>query len=188
MTVAVLFARQDSVYKSLPGCDVFDIDRDARCYPGANPVVAHPLCRSWGRLRKFAKPRDDERDLAVFAVDQVRKYGGVLEHPLGSELWSFCDLPLPGRVDSFGGFTLGINQNWFGHRAEKKTLLYIVGVLPGNIPPVPFTLEYASHVIARNNRNKNYRPPLVSKSEREHTPPAFAEWLVDLAKRCGGAQ
>ncbi len=33
-TVAVLFARQDSVYKQLPGTDVWDIDRDARKWPG----------------------------------------------------------------------------------------------------------------------------------------------------------
>lgn len=30
--VAVLFARTDSVYKGLPGCDVYDIERDARTY------------------------------------------------------------------------------------------------------------------------------------------------------------
>ena len=25
---------------------------------------------------------------------------------------------------------------------------------------------------------------IVTKAEREHTPPAFAAWLVELAKRC----
>lgn len=187
--VAVLFARKDSVYKSIPGCDVYDINRDARTYPGALPVVCHPPCRSWGRLRSFAKPRPDERELAIFAVDQVRKYGGVLEHPVGSELWSVLALPLPGRgLDSYGGFTLGINQNWFGHRAEKKTLLYIVGVTPRNVPSVPFTLDYPSHVIARNNRNKYARRPEVTAAEREHTPLNLAHWLVDLASRCQGVQ
>jgi len=186
--VPVLFARPDSVYKLLPGTDVYDLERDAKSYVGRSPVVSHPPCRSWGRLCTFAKPRPGERELAVWSVDTVRRCGGVLEHPLGSELWSFCNLPLPGRIDSFGGFTLGINQNWFGHRAEKKTLLYICGVLPRSIPPIPFSLDYASHVIARNNRNKSYRPPLVSKEEREHTPLLFAEWLLDLARRCGGAE
>jgi hypothetical protein len=50
-TVAVLFARADSNYKSLPGTDVYDIERDARTYDGPHPVVAHPLYRAWGRLR-----------------------------------------------------------------------------------------------------------------------------------------
>ena len=87
-TVAVLFARSDSVYKTLPGCDVYDMERDARIYDGPHPVVAHPPCRAWGRLRVFASPRPDERNLARLAVAMVREFGGVLEHPAGSTLWA----------------------------------------------------------------------------------------------------
>ncbi|WP_202122885.1 hypothetical protein, partial [Escherichia coli] len=76
--IAVLFARVDSNYKAMPECDVFDIERDARTFAGGMPVVAHPPCRAWGRLRKFAKPRPDEKALALFAVAQVRAFGGVL--------------------------------------------------------------------------------------------------------------
>ena len=36
-TVAVLFARADSVYKTLPGVDVWDEARDARQWPGSGP-------------------------------------------------------------------------------------------------------------------------------------------------------
>lgn len=75
MDVAVLFARADSIYKTLPGCDVYDIDRDARTFPGGMPVVAHPPCRMWGKLRQFAKGRPDEKDLARFAVAMVRQWG-----------------------------------------------------------------------------------------------------------------
>lgn len=73
--VAVLFARQDSNYKSMPVCDVYDIDRDARTFPGGLPVVAHPPCRTWGRLRQFAKGRPDEKTLGPWAVEQVRSWG-----------------------------------------------------------------------------------------------------------------
>jgi len=59
------FARPDSIYKSLPGCDVFDLARDARTYNGSYPVIAHPPCRAWGRLRSFAKPRPDEEGILV---------------------------------------------------------------------------------------------------------------------------
>ena len=62
--VAVLFARADSIYKSMPGCDVYDIERDARTWPGGAPVVAHPPCRSWGKFAHMAKPRPGERELA----------------------------------------------------------------------------------------------------------------------------
>ena len=99
MTVAVLFARADSCYKALPGCDVWDAERDARRWPGGCPVVAHPPCRAWGRLRHFAKPRPDEKALALWAVEQVRKFGGVLEHPASSTLWPAAGLPAPGARD-----------------------------------------------------------------------------------------
>jgi hypothetical protein len=103
-TVSVLFARKDSVYKAIPGTDVYDIDRDARNYNGNFPVVAHPPCRAWGRLKGFAKPRPDEKQLAFFAIDQVRRNGGILEHPAYSSLWAAAGLPRPGAgKDDWGG-------------------------------------------------------------------------------------
>jgi hypothetical protein len=185
--IAVLFARSDSVYKSLPECDVYDIDRDARSWAGGCPVVAHPPCRAWGRLRHFAKPRPDEKDLAFFAIDVVRKFGGVLEHPHASTLWPTANLPPPGKVDSFGGWTLPIVQKWWGHRAEKKTLLYIVGCDPCEIPDLPYVMGEASHTVTTSKRRdangKRARPGMHTK-EREHTPEQLAKWLVELAKRC----
>jgi len=86
--VSVLFARQDSIYKTLTDCDVWDIERDALKWPGGNPIIAHPPCRAWGSLRHFAKPRPGERELALWAVKQVRAEGGVLEHPARSLLWA----------------------------------------------------------------------------------------------------
>ena len=80
MKIAILFARSDSIYHQLDA-DVWDEDRDARQFPGGVQVVAHPPCRAWGRLRRFAKPAPHEKDLARFAVAQVRRWGGVLEHP-----------------------------------------------------------------------------------------------------------
>jgi hypothetical protein len=105
-TVAVLFARADSHYKALPGVDVWDIERDALKWPGGHPVVAHPPCRAWGKLYYFAKPRPGEKDLALFAVKQIRRYGGVLEHPKDSKLWPAAGLPHPGHIDEFGGLDL----------------------------------------------------------------------------------
>lgn len=193
LPVAVLFARADSNYKTMPACDVWDAERDARKWKGGAPVVAHPPCRAWGRLRMQAKPRPDEKALALFAVDQVRTFGGVLEHPKGSTLWQAAGLPRPGQRDEFGGWTLPIFQSWWGHRAEKATYLYIVGCEPADIPAMPMMLGGASHVIAQNRTRSDgtrirkgdagWRPE-VSKAEREHTPPALAAWLVQLADRC----
>jgi hypothetical protein len=182
--ISVLFARADSNYKTIPDVDVWDAERDALTWPGGTPVVAHPPCRAWGRLRHFAKPRPDEKALAYFAIEAVRKFGGVLEHPASSTLWPDAGLPAPGKRDQFGGWTLGVNQHWWGHRAEKKTLLYICGVEPRDIPPLPLRLDDPTHIVGSSRRKSAIRLPEVSKAEREHTPPDFAVWLVELARRC----
>lgn len=185
--IAVLFARADSNYKRLPGVDVWDAERDARKWPGGMPVVAHPPCRAWGRLRHMANPRPDEKALALFAVEQVRKFGGVLEHPASSSLWNAAGLPLPGEKDSFGGWTLPISQSWWGHRAEKATWLYIVGIEPAHLPDLPMVLGEATHVISSSGRridgSRSKRRPECTKAEREHTPQELAEWLVNLCKK-----
>lgn len=184
MTVAILFARSDSVYKTLPGVDVWDEARDARKWPGGCPVVAHPPCRAWGQLAKWAKPLPHERALAPWAIEQVRTYGGVLEHPNRSKLWPELGLPEPGQQDEFGGWTLPIHQHCWGHRAEKKTRLYIVGCDPWDIPPIPIRLDEPTHTIGLwSGRKAGHRPDLP-KAEREHTPPELAAWLVELAQRC----
>lgn len=186
-TAAALFVRADSFYKTMPGVDAWDEARDARRWPGGMPVVAHPPCAQWGMLRQFANVNLDVKALAVQAVQAVRVSGGVLEHPAKSTLWATCGLPAPGRApDAFGGWTAEIRQCDWGHKAEKRTWLYIVGCHPDEIPEMPARGE-PTHYIKRNS--KGYRPsaqslPHVTKAEREHTPPALAEWLVELARRC----
>lgn len=195
--VAALFVREDSVYKTMANVDAWDLPRDARRWPGGMPVVAHPPCRGWGRLSHFAKPRDDELALGPWAVSQVRRFGGVIEHPAESKLWGYCSMPWPGRApDRFGGWSFYIRQCDWGHRAEKLTWLYLVGSHPDYLPAFPEPRE-ATHVIAMDKRRgrgadigqrlrkgmSGWRPE-VSKAEREHTPPALAEWLVELARRC----
>lgn len=184
MTVAVLFARADSNYKALD-CDVWDEARDARTWPGGSQIVAHPPCRAWGRLRQFAKPQEGEKELALFAVANVRKFGGVLEHPAESSLWLDQRLPRPGEFpDEFGGWAIEIEQYHWGHRAEKATWLYVVGCQPCDLPTMPRRPGRATHCI---RPTKSYpRLPSVTKAEREHTPPALAAWLVELAARCKG--
>jgi hypothetical protein len=173
LSAAVLFARADSVYKSLPHLDVYDAERDARTWPGGIPAIAHPPCRAWGRLRQFANPRPDEKELALYAVEMVRRYGGVLEHPAESTLWEVADLPRPGYAkDRFGGFTYCINQSWWGHPAPKATWLYIVGAESWQLPDVPFHLGVAAG-----------RVESLSRKAREATPVDLAKWLVDLATR-----
>ncbi len=169
--VVVLFGREDSIYKKL-GCDVYDIKRDARTFDDRVAVIAHPPCRAWGRLYKFAKPRPDEKELAFFTVDVVRKNGGIIEHPASSKLWKEAGLPLPGFTDSHGGWTLPILQSWFGHRAPKATWLYIVGIRPADLPDMPFSLGIPCGRVEQ-----------MGKAEREKTPVGLAEWLIEVVNR-----
>ena len=85
--ISALFVRMDSIYKQL-GVDCWDIERDARLWPGGNSVVAHPPCRAWGQLAHFSKPREGEKELAILSVNWIRQWGGVLEHPRTSKLFS----------------------------------------------------------------------------------------------------
>ena len=181
--VAALFVRADSVYKQMVGVDAWDAERDARAWPGGCPVVAHPPCRAWGRLRQFAKPRSGEKELALFALRQIRQFGGVLEHPAESSLWNEAFLPKPGEFqDEYGGWSIAVEQFHWGHRAEKATWLYIVGCAPRDLPPIPFRPGRPTHCV---RPTKSYpRLPSITKAEREHTPPAFAEWLVQVAQLC----
>lgn len=184
--VAVLFARADSVYKALPDTDVYDEQRDARTWPGGLPVVAHPPCRLWAKLRQFAKAKDPEmeRALAVMAVKHVRQFGGVLEHPKESTLWAHMGLPLPGRApDQYGGWTAEIRQCDWGHKAEKKTWLYIVGCHPDDLPEMPPSGEPTGVIKPQRGIPRTLK--IVTKAEREHTPPPLAVWLTELARRCG---
>lgn len=164
---AVLCTRKDSVYLAL-GADCFDIDRDARTYAGTAPVVAHPPCRAWGKLAQMAKPRPDEMALGIWTLQTVRTFGGVLEHPAHSRLFSLIGVS-PGQRCRLGGWVLPIRQQWFGHPARKDTWLYIKGVEPARVPRMPLVLGEASRTVESQCR-----------ADREKTPRDLAQWLLEL--------
>lgn len=170
MTVAALFVRADSVYKSMPGVDCYDLDRDALSWPGGCPGVFHPPCRAWGQLSHLAKPRPGERELALWSMDKVREFGGVVEHPYASRLWDESGCLGFGIRDRFGGVLLPVFQSWWGHRALKKTCFYVVGP----VPELPFVAFNRAETTVERMR----------QPERERTPPVLASWLVGVARSC----
>jgi hypothetical protein len=187
MMVAALFVRKDSVYKAFRDVDCWDEDRDARNWPGGESIVAHPPCAQWGTLSHMSTNNPAEKELAVRAVKLIRRWGGVLEHPVRSKLWAFLGLPRATVPDKYGGWTLTVSQKWWGHRAEKQTNLYIVGCAPADIPAIPFVMGEASHICAggaaataeeakrRRQCPPERRRPSITHAERERTPIAFAE-------------
>src|ERR1700730_1052110 len=97
---AALYIDPRGPYPALLGPDrCWDETRDARTYAGPWPVVAHPPCGPWGRLKFLCTKQDASCGPA--AVEAVRRFGGVLEHPHGSQLWPFANLPEPGFQDRY---------------------------------------------------------------------------------------
>lgn len=168
--VVVLCARKDSHYKNMSNVECYDSERNAFSYYGNEPIVAHPPCRLWGRYKHRAKSENVEleKHLARFCVNQVRNNGGVLEHPDGSSLFKEMDIPVDGSVDMFGGYVVKLNQGDYGHRAEKRTFLYVVRCV------IPYRPPY-----------KHPNPKCVEKlsvRQREMTPEYFGRYLVDIAR------
>ena len=125
--MTVLFTQSNSNY-ALLGHNCFDEKRNALTFQGSEPVIAHPPCRLFSRLRRFSTAPGCERLLFSFALAVVRQNGGVLEHPAQSNAWQIFNLPLPGRgVDNFGGYSVQVSMHQFGAAFKKNTWLYIVG-------------------------------------------------------------
>ena len=192
--VSVLYVDPRGPYPKLVA-DWWDEKRDARNYAGPNPVVAHPPCGPWGRLKHLYK--GSEHDCAPIAQHQVRSYGGVLEHPAQSQLWAACGLPLPGETDSLGGYTIAVDQVEWGHCARKTTWIYLCGVPREAIASAPFPGRAPTHWVSgfRSSDKRRTYPEHYKKSgcavpegikvcsaqQRRRTPIAFAEWLLELA-------
>lgn len=167
MKIPVLFTQVNSNYNLFPGFDTYDINRDAFTYYGRIPLIAHPPCRLFSRLRKFSTAPAAEKKCAFFALSKVRQFGGILEHPRSSTLWKTGNFDLSGTVDSYGGFLRCVNLSWFGFPCEKKTMLYFVGIDPGQLPAFPLSLDAISH---RISSSKNNSLPEISKTSRSTTP------------------
>jgi hypothetical protein len=200
--VAALFIDPKGIYPTLPDVECWGPEQDARLYNGPHPVVAHPPCNLWVNMAavnwkryKRQKPAwyEGGTDEGCFksALESVRKYGGVLEHPAGSHAWGKTyDVgrpPEPGRWwrHNFGssepdeareGWVCEVWQSAYGHKARKRTWLIYCGTRP------PFDLRWdrqpGTHQVGWFDRNK----PTVGKKEASASPIEFAEELVKLAR------
>lgn len=184
MQKTALFVRRDSPYKER-GWDCWDADRDARLFDGTGPVVAHPPCRAWGIMshlsfRSHEDPtamRNEEKQLALFALDVVRRNGGVLEHPSGSTLFGRY-APKPGvGCDMWGGFTISIDQFDFGHVAHKQTYLYVCGVPYNELPQLPPCRKEKALRSITGNVPGTVR---CTQYQREYTPARLIDWIEVL--------
>ncbi len=202
--IAALYVQADGCYAGLPGVECWPEDRDARTYIGPWPVVAHPPCQRWGRYSethpikgKFAETGDDQGCFEK-ALEAVRIWGGVLEHPAHSKAFKpeWFDLGCPPRgggwinaMDGMG-WICHVEQGHYGHLAAKPTWLYRVGKgVPENLiwgtvgqRIHPRALELHGYEKARRIGMMAMVGGKDKTRIREATPPAFRDVLVALAE------
>ncbi|MFA5053341.1 MAG: hypothetical protein WC565_04745 [Parcubacteria group bacterium] len=199
--IAALFVQPNGVYADMPGVEVWDESRDARLYPGPHAVVAHPPCERWGRYwsggpsAKVKRKLGDDGGCFESALESVRKWGGVLEHPEASHAWRAFDLIAPPKsggwfpAGDFMGYTCCVEQGHYGHRARKATWLYAVGCdLPYLIwgkAEGKIRLESGYHSIVERAMSRTLGGSAmgrIKKSERSATPIAFRDILLAMAR------
>ena len=182
MKVAALCVNEITAYRSIRGVEVYDSRRCVTTFEGGMPVVCHPPCGPWGRLKYLSKGTESDKCLGPMCVGLVRANGGVLEHPAGSSLFNHCGMPSPSSgVDAWGGYTIEINQSWFGFEAAKRTWIYCVGV-PRELLKCRVDLSPPTHVIDSGRTGLGQGMKYVTKLRRSVTTHSLAKWLVKLAR------
>lgn len=198
--IAALFVLKDGPYSQLDNIDLWHEERDARNYLGPYPVVAHPPCERWGRYwsggpsSKVKKKLGDDNGCFAFALNAVRQFGGILEHPEASHAWKAFGLIKPPReggwisAGDFFGWTCCVEQGWYGHKARKATWLYAAHVtLPslkwGRAPGDFVRLDIGFHTKEERARAiKTGACQRLSRRQRALTPNKFRDVLISIAK------
>ncbi len=188
-TIAALFVETRGIYYYLAGVDPWDKQRDATKYDGMSPVVAHPPCERWCGLARCNQSRyglmvGDDGGTFRSALNSVRIYYGVLEHPAYSLAWEAHFLPRPSRGkwtyhEHDNSWVCEVSQSAYGHAARKRTWLYYKGDIP------PFEMKWnepkATARISKGPGSDMSLPQLPSNASN-HSPVAFALELCELAR------
>ena len=188
--IAALYVRTGGAYFDLNGVDPWDEVRDARKYDSSLPIVAHPPCQLWVNLTyvnykrwggEHNRPGNDGGCFAS-ALANVRRCGGVLEHPADSKAWKAYGLLTPIGMGWRGignEYTCEVWQSAYGHKARKRTWLFYKG-------PKPFELRWdrnpGTHWVGNSDSTPGNKKPTLGKNEAISTPLEFRDELIKLAK------
>jgi hypothetical protein len=105
------------------------------------------------------------------ALERVREFGGVLEHPCDSHAWKYFNIKKPKRyagwqpaslTGDMQDYTCYVEQGHYGHMSRKPTWLYVCGVRECDLPTLNFT-----------------------KGEQRIHPRALAKYGYEKARRIG---
>lgn len=196
--VAALYVDPRGHYPTMPYVDAWDERRDARLYAGWDPVVAHPPCRLWINLAalnykryggEHNRPGNDGGAFAS-ALANVRRCGGVLEHPRSTNAWAAHGLVKPTGIgwshvvsddtDDRGYWVCEVWQSAYGYLSTKRTWILYVGA------KAPLELDWSrvegTHAHGWWKYKTRADKPKLRGANASRTPPAFAEALVALAR------
>lgn len=187
-TVAALYVETGGAYFGLPDVDPWDETRDARLYDGPWPVVAHPPCARWGQLAnvnhaRYGTPIGDDGGCFAAALEAVRQFGGVLEHPANSIAWRRFNLPAATRgvwTSSLGdpGAATEVSQVVYGHGARKRTWLYAVGCAAA----LDWSDRPGRYVVGAGINTGECQGRRLPDHLASTTPPAFRDVLLEMAR------
>lgn len=203
--LVALYVETDGCYFGVPGVDPWDDARDARTYGGPHPVVAHPPCQRWGRFWHGSTRKPHQYQLGAdggcfaAALDAVRKWGGVIEHPADSRAWDAFGLPKPRRSGGWSPaptrpreWVCCVYQGHYGHFAGKPTWLYVAHVLYRDLPDLrwgkteqrlhPRAVELHGYAKARRIGMMAMIGGKDKTRIRNATPPEFKAVLLALAR------
>lgn len=195
--ISALFVETNGCYFGIDGVDPWDINRDARLYDGANPIVAHPPCQRWGKFAKGSMTKQiydvgDDGGCFESALSCLKRCGGVLEHPASSKAWAAFKIKRPDKrgwaFDDTHGLWVGeVEQGHYGHRARKKTWLLVCGPKPPELIWGPSPQRLPEKRLAERGYKSARRCGIVacmSSKQRQRTPVEFRDLLLGIAARC----
>lgn len=203
--IAALFVQRDGAYWNLDGVEPWDEARDARRYNGPWSVAAHPPCERWGRFWyggpsvKERRQLGDDGGCFASALASVRCWGGVLEHPAGSQAWRVFGLHFPPAsggwvmADFEGGWTCQVEQGHYGHMARKATWLYAVGCELPSLRWGSSGQRLPAYAVEKYGRRKASRIGMLatlssSDPRRAATPIEFRDILIAMAASAAKAE
>ena len=135
--------------------------------------------------RRWGAKVGDDGGCFEFALRQVVRLGGVLEHPAASLAFARFGIPKPKRQGwnqhSPRAWVCEVWQSAYGHKCHKRTWLLYIGARP------PFELDWrrdkslATHQVGGGIHTGNRNLPRCPSSETHLSPILFAETMVRLA-------
>lgn len=158
--IAILCAAHDSTYFDIVSphyeLDIYTSARPTKLFNDNVPVICHPPCAQWSRLRKSSKYNAEEKQLAYDCFRHVRRNGGIFEHPHGSQFMR--------EIIGYDNCH-SVQQSWFGFDARKSTLLYLNRV---TLQPGALSFSLPSTTVCD-----------MLPGERSRSTLAFNKWLCD---------